>query len=73
MKSSVRVGFLQQVIYLLAYTMSDFAQIRCLLLSKHGFPMGKLQRALWWKNYATSTLVIWLKGVSSVSSLLFKY
>lgn len=26
MKSSVRVGFLQQVIYLLAYTTSDFAQ-----------------------------------------------
>lgn len=73
MKSSVRFGSLPQVIYLLAYTTPDFAQIRSLLCSKHGFPMGKLQSALWWRNYVTSTVMIWLKGVSSISSLLFKY
>lgn len=36
-------------------------------------PARKLQIALWWTKYATSTIITCLKGVSPVSSFLFKY
>lgn len=36
------------------------------------FPTGNLQSALWWSNYASSTLTTWLKSVSPMSSLIFQ-
>lgn len=42
-----------------------------LFLSKQVF--AHRESALWWTKYVTSTEIIWLKGVSPVSSFLFTF
>lgn len=37
------------------------------------FQTCEFQSALWWRNYATSTLMTWLKGVSPISPYIFKF